>query len=327
MIMERMRALRNTAVLFFSVWLAVSPTSLAASGQEREGTAGGRSKSRFSLRLNGGLSLPDTGDINGMIRSYGEGTARIQELGQTSSISWKEIKSVPEASLELRYELSKRVSVGFEGGFVHKKFPGTWSFEADLTDVDILQELRFDDSFDIIPVVISGYYYFHRGRLDMYLKGGLGMYFGRYELNEAAEQDNYYHEEGYEGEYHRTITDHGVAHGASLGLHSGLGMEWRISGGLGLNIEALFRKCSIKNWDGYLDRSILENERSGELSSSSATAYVFNQHINLGFHETSYFVGDGVRVDRVELYDIGNGKPADIRLDGISIKIGIRVSL
>lgn len=98
---ERRRSLLIPAVLFFSVWMAGPMTALPASKYEREGTADGRGKSRFSLRLNGGLSLPDTGDIKGMIRSYGDAAARIMDLGQTSSISWNEIKSVPGAPLRI----------------------------------------------------------------------------------------------------------------------------------------------------------------------------------------------------------------------------------
>lgn len=154
--------------------------------------------------------------------------------------------------------MSKRVSGGLESGLIHKKFPGAWSFETYSANVDILQKLRFDDSFDMIPVVLNGYYFFHRGRMDIYLKGGLGVYFGRYALNETSSGSALVRSDFYQdGTYVDSRIDsaqyacegQGAFHGASLGLHAGVGVEWKIAAKVRLGPGPL-RSCVRRSGAG-----------------------------------------------------------------------------
>ena len=329
--------------------LLAAPAS-AAGGPDQ---ANARGRSPFSLRLSGSLAFPDAGDVNGMIRSYNGTAALINSNGQTAAVDWKEIKSAGEFSLELRYELSARIGLGLEGGFLRKKFPGTWSFNAVYSDVTTSynesgsfgEELRTDNSFNVIPVVLSGYYYVLRGRLDLYIKGGIGVYFGRYELNETLLVEHDIVTEYYDGDgdYEDTnidkgsslYEDHGVAHAASLGLHSGLGLEWRLSDRLSFNLEGLFRTLDLTHWNGYLDQSFRHEYQTGYSSEDISAGASYQRTMIQGRlrcryeqYSDGHLPDGGIFMKQISIDPDGySGKRASVRLDGLSIKVGISIRI
>lgn len=305
-------------------------------------------KSRFSLKLGGGLAMPDMGDINGMIRSYNDASAAITAAGQTSAVSWNKIKTVGDFSLELQYALTDHISLGLETGYMYKKFPGTWSLDASYaegSEDDYIDShtnsyaYEFNDSVSVIPVVLSGYYFIHAGDLDVYFKGGLGIYFGRYELNrntsESLHQTTNYYSDGTvwrtDVDNNDTVTTyHGVAHDASLGLNAGLGLEWKLTGRLSLNIEGIFRTVDLNSWKGYLDSSGTSTTVSGSESEGLKTTtskFLSMMDYSLRYGPRTYNLGDdSANVKSCEMTYSYN-RAARILLDGLSVKVGFKIRL
>ena len=346
--MKKLKRLAPAAILISLLWIAVEGAQPLAA---QDDSAGKTHRSRFSLKLTGGLSFPDTGDINGMIRSYEDATAQIIADGQSAVLDWKRIKSVCEGTVELQFALTDRVSLGLETGFMRKRFPGTWSIDASYPGetggnyVDSYTysiDHQFNNSFNIIPVVLNGYYFFHRGKFDFYIKGGIGCYFGRYELNgtssaEAVHTSEYYEYDIYVDTYvadeKTDVIGHGVAHRVAMGLHSGIGMEWKLSSRIALNFEGLFRAVDLKNWKGYMDNSVIYTDQSGYISEGLSTYGSTSKTIydnSLRYNYQIQFVGgqyNYVPVKMVYFAFPPEGKRASLRLDGLSFRIGLKIGL
>ena len=345
--MKSLKKITRVVCLSALLWTVVQGAQPSAS---QEDSAVKSHKSRFSLKLNGGLAFPDTGDINGMIRSYKDATAQIIADGQSAVLDWKEIKSVWEGTVELQFALTDRVSLGLETGFMRKRFPGTWTinsaYAVELNGGAVQNSAynvddKFADSFNVIPVVLSGYYFFRYGKCDFYLKGGIGCYFGRYGLNETTstetiETTDLYEDDTYVDSYilysKVVVANHGVAHTAEVGLHAGIGMEWKLSGRIALNIEGLFRAADLKRWSGYVESLADFTDRQGYQSDNPETSVsrgksLFSYPL-LYCYSTQCESSTGyVYIKKVAFNAAGFSKRASLRLDGLSFRVGLKIGL
>ncbi len=345
--MKKLKRLAPAAILFSLLWIAVEGARPLAA---QDDSAGKTHRSRFSLKLTGGLSFPDTGDINGMIRSYEDATAQITADGQSAVLDWKRIKSVYEGTVELQFALTDRVSLGLETGFMRKRFPGTWNIATsypDVVDGDAVTDETsstdrwFNDSFNVAPVVLNCYYFLHRGKFDYYVKGGIGCYFGRYELDrrsvtESTEMTDYYEDGTYEDTYEYNTAglsvDHGLAHAVTVGLQAGAGLEWKLSDKIALGFEGLFRTVDLKNWNGYVDNLYTSSYEQGYLSEglqshSDTTRNIAEYSLRCYYGPQSLSSDRYVTVKKVDMYYPVAGKAASLRLDGLSFRIGLKIGL
>ncbi len=126
---------------------------------------------------------------------------------------------------------------------------------------------------------------------------------------------------------------HGAFHGVSMGLHAGIGVEWKIAAGVRIVAEGLFRTVGQKNWNGLQENRITASSTSGYLSeglettSSEYTQTFEKLRCYYDVIENQYLPDGRLNIKRLDGGNEYIGRAANIRLDGLSLRIGIRIGL
>jgi len=228
--------------------------------------------SDFGLRLYGGWSYTDGGDLNKSITGWREYYGDRRSAGFSSSYNLGAMHSASELGAEAVLALSRQWNLSLGIGYISQKTSGqiftrsvgheevTDSFpEPGAVDFEQTTEQRPDYTLLTIPVTLSLDYAFALGpRWRLTLGGGGGIYWGRLDLQESynilsesvAEEPTangivrYIDQLRTTGEYSEELTSRG------FGLHGRLGLEYRLSSSTFLSVAVLGRWVNMKGWEG-----------------------------------------------------------------------------
>jgi hypothetical protein len=232
-------------------------------------SAGG---SDFSLRLYGGWSYANGGDLNKSINGWRQYYGDRRGSSFTSMYNLGTMHSAGELGAEAVLTLSRRWSLSLSIGSVSQEksgqiftrlvrkeesldsFPDPWQ-----VDFEQKTEQRPRYTRLTIPVTLSLDYAFDLGtRWTLTVGGGGGIYWGRLDLEESynissetvAEEPTangivqYIDQLRTTGEYSEKLT------GTGFGLHGRLGLEYRLSSSTFLTVAVLGRWVNMKGWEG-----------------------------------------------------------------------------
>jgi len=228
--------------------------------------------SDFSLRLYGGWSYADGGDLNKSINGWREYYRDRRGAGFTSSYNLGTMHGAAEIGAEAVLALSQRWSLSLSIGYVSQNksgqiftrlvghdegldsFPDPWQVDFEQTTEQRPRYTRLT-----IPVTLNLDYAFVLGtRWILTVGGGGGIYWGRLDLEESynissetvAEEPTangvvqYVDRLRTTGEYSEKLTSTG------FGLHGRLGLEYRLSSSTFLTVAVLGRWVNMKGWEG-----------------------------------------------------------------------------
>lgn len=243
---------KNLFLFVFLVFFAVTPIL---------------SQPKFSLKLVGGVSSMDGGDLNEAIKDYNRLYADYDALGFPASFDLDELRWIPNFKGELIISLSSNFAIGIGTEYLSKTNKGTgqinYSEVTDYPDETYSYEIDNKDDFSVsikaTPILLNFYYFFPtRGKITAFIYAGVAYYFASFEQTDVYDYD---YEDAYESpiwnDWIYTYSNSGTwkenAKDDSFGFQGGLGFEFDFTSRIALVAEISGRIANFKNWSG--DRS------------------------------------------------------------------------
>jgi len=272
----------------------------------------GKAKPRFSFKLAGGYGTMSTGDLNTVINSINN---RLKDLG--SAIILSKIGELEELNLGPGFEgefvinISEKVGIGIGSGYIHRKK----NSEAGLKYGTLVSlGVTLESLVVAIPVEISAYYFFPtKSKLNIYLKGGIGYYFGilKYDSKLNAEIATF------NVSMRETSGD---MRDNAMGFHGGIGFEYDIAKNIGLFVEGAGRYAKLKDWKG--DETYIDFEgQTDEISGTLWLCETLNDRTEKYY--PSFKVSKNKPSSEAESYR--NIRKAEIDFSGFSLRLGLRI--
>ena len=318
---------KNLFLFVFLVFFAVTPIL---------------SQPKFSLKLVGGVSSMDGGDLNEAIKDYNRLYADYDALGFPASFDLDELRWVPNFKGELIISLSSNFAIGIGTEYLSKTNKGTgqinYSEVTDYPDETYSYEFDNKDDFSVsikaTPILLNFYYFFPtRGKITAFIYAGVAYYFASFEQSDVYDYDL---EDAYESpiwaDWISTYSYSGTwkenAKDDSFGFQGGLGFEFDFTSRIALVAEISGRIANFKNWSG--DRSDdwrIEaswwdeiwgtdsySDSGRDVETGKLWADTFTNYITDKSYKTIGIDTDGDR-------------EAKINLNGFQFRIGIRIKI
>jgi opacity protein-like surface antigen len=248
-------SLKNLCVFVFSGLLIASPIF---------------SQSKFSIRLTGGLSTIDGGDLNDDIREFHKFASYLNgNPVYSASLDLDEMNSAFNFGGELVYNIKNRFSIGLETEYLTRTVEGLFSLDYSTstaywwgTGIEGWNEMSTRMyTLRAIPILLNLYYSIPLGnKTSIILNLGSGYYFGSFGRSSDYEGGSEYEEESwyyldYLYEYSYSGVEKETSNAATFGFHGGIGIDINLTSHIGLIIEARGRMVNFKDWEGdYRDR-------------------------------------------------------------------------
>jgi len=318
---------KNLFLFVFLVFFAVTPIL---------------SQPKFSLKLVGGVSSMEGGDLNEAIKDYNRLYADYDALGFPASFDLDELRWVPNFKGELIISLSSNFAIGIGTEYLFKTNKGTgqinYSEVTDYPDETYSYEFDNKDDFSVsikaTPILLNFYYFFPtRGKITAFIYAGVAYYFASFEQSDVYDYDL---EDAYESpiwaDWISTYSYSGTwkenAKDDSFGFQGGLGFEFDFTSRIALVAEISGRIANFKNWSG--DRSDdwrIEaswwdeiwgtdsySDSGRDVETGKLWADTFTDYITDKSYKTIGIDTDGDR-------------EAKINLNGFQFRIGIRIKI
>jgi opacity protein-like surface antigen len=318
---------KNLFLFVFLVFFAVTPIL---------------SQPKFSLKLVGGVSSMDGGDLNEAIKDYNRLYADYDALGFPASFDLDELRWIPNFKGELIISLSSNFAIGIGTEYLSKTNKGTgqinYSEVTDYPDETYSYEFDNKDDFSVsikaTPILLNFYYFFPtRGKITAFIYAGVAYYFASFEQSDVYDYDL---EDAYESpiwaDWISTYSYSGTwkenAKDDSFGFQGGLGFEFDFTSRIALVAEISGRIANFKNWSG--DRSDdwrIEaswwdeiwgtdsySDSGRDVETGKLWADTFTNYITDKSYKTIGIDTDGDR-------------EAKINLNGFQFRIGIRIKI
>lgn len=312
--------------------------------------------SSLGFRFYGGGSWVDGGDLNKNIQGWKDYFIDRNEGSYSSAYDVKKLHRLWDSGAEAAYGLSPRLRITLGIEFLTGKtkgeifsvshqeqdyFNSNDDFGETLVDEQSLQQPQYRLQAVHIPLTFS-YSFPFGNRAQIFLGGGVGYYSGELKFNEIYQYDFDYIEEknlsgtlikvadlySSLGEYSEETTC------KTFGFHLKGSLELEIRRDLFLIIEAVGRWVEFRNWQGSKTDTFSWDHIWGPWGAFSESDSQVERNLGrLWFAETqsdemgkSYpqFVFSEEE-PQSSIYN--NARPAKINLNGISLRIGIRISL
>ena len=319
--------LKNLFLFVFLVFFAVTPIL---------------SQPKFSLKLVGGVSSMEGGDLNEAIKDYNRLYADYDALGFPASFDLDELRWIPNFKGELVISLSSNFAIGIGTEYLSKTNKGAarinYSEVTDYPDETYSYEFDNKDDFSVsikaTPILLNFYYFFPtRGKITAFIYAGVAYYFASFEQTDVYDYDS---EDAYESsiwaDWISTYSYSGTwkenAKDDSFGFQGGLGFEFDFTSRIALVAEISGRIANFKNWSG--DRSDdwrIEaswwdeiwgtdsySDSGRDVETGKLWADTFTDYITDKSYKTIGIDTDGDR-------------EAKINLNGFQFRIGIRIKI
>jgi len=301
----------------------------------------------FSLKVIGGYSLIDAGDINGAIGGFQQQYEDYGRLeGTDAQLSLDKIRGVLDFRAELLMQWTPHLAVGFGIEALSRSSRGSGTINSDIvteywwgTDYETMA-YESETSFQIssVPLMVNLYYYFPIARrASLYLQAGIGYYCARIKYTDDYTSDSsvrgeswYYLNDLYEFSYTGSIQETSKAY--ALGFQGGVGLDVPLSRRLGFVAELNYRGVRFQKWEGdysdqwdwdefYQEEGLDPQTASGseeEEESGQLWFYSYDDSVTGGRYSTL-----GVFADK----PAADSRRAVINLNGFSIRIGIKIRI
>ena len=272
----------------------------------------GKAKPRFSFKLAGGYGTISTGDLNTIINSIDSSFRDL--VGVTALFIEDEqenLNSGPDFEGEFIINLTEKVGIGIGSGYIHRgKNNETGFIYGSLLSFNAALETMGS----AIPVKISAYYFFPiKSRMNIYLKGGIGYYFGKLAYDSKLDAQIFI--------FGLPSWDRSMdMKDNTIGLNGGIGFEYDIAKNIGLFVEGAARYARLNDWKGdeiYTDVEGKTDKISGTLWYCEAL------HDQTGIYYPSFKVSKNKPSS--EAGSNRNIRKAEIDFSGFSLRLGIRI--
>jgi len=264
----------------------------------------GQAQKKFSLKLTGGYGTMSAGDINEMLSSLDTILTDLLS-GFTKEGSLEKIKWGLDFDGELIVDLTDNIGIGLGVGYIQRKKDSETIFMEPLGTVTITGEPKIT----VIPIKLSAYYFYPiASRLNIFLNGGIGYYFGNitfgFGSDVSAIEETFWTKNVIEAK------DDGI------GFHGGIGFEYNMAKNFAFFVEGAGRYTKLKNWEG--DITITDSD--GYTDKSSGTVWYYETEFFGKYYPTI-----DVAKDKPTYPDIKNVRKFEGDLSGFSFRAGIRV--
>jgi opacity protein-like surface antigen len=304
------------------------------------------SQSKFSIRLTGGLSTIDGGDLNADIREFHKFTSHLNgNPVYSANLNLDEMNYAFNFGGELVYNIKNRFSIGLGTEYLTRTVEGPFSLDYSTsinhwwgTGIEGWNETSTRMyTVRAIPILLNLYYSIPLGnKTSIILNLGSGYYFGSFERSSDYEGGSEYEEESwyyldYLYEYSYSGVEEETANAATFGFHGGVGIDINLTSHIGLIIEARGKMVNFKDWEGdYRDRwnweesewletqGIIFGDNGSELDKHSGKLWLISYE-------------DELTNENYERAVIFEEKPeialrqAEINLNGITARAGIKI--
>ena len=264
---------------------------------------------KFTLKVSGGYGSLSGGDFTAVADGLNEQLDDLARLTGASTSGEIEVpKWGPDFEGEFVYSLTENWGVGLGVGYIRKSLESG----ADL-QIGTYARVSFEwePGYKIIPITLNGYYNFPiASKMNAYVKGGVGYYFGTldYQIRQENELVGI------------TVWEEndGTAKDSGFGFQSGLGFEYSLSDSVALILEGTGRYANLKNWDvKNVNRTALGTEKD-----TGTFWYVEEYQEDTGKYYPSLELSDDEPTDP----DLRNVRKMEVSLSGIVFKVGIKFS-
>ncbi len=321
-----------------------------------------RKKKPVSINLGGGLGLIEGGDLNGMIKDYNQ---LFKDYGQLLpdedlEIDWSQFRWSPNFSGEFFFNFSRYMSVSLAAGYLTKTNPGnlaytildSWTGDDPLSAYQLISEqdsyaAEPEHKLTVIPLTLSFYLYLPMDSFaDFYIKAGAGYYSGKLEYRESYQSEYSYQEEYYDSgdnylfswieeySYGGTLTYE--AKSKTIGFHAGAGFDLKFSSFLSLVIEGGYRWVEFTDWEGEASDSWSYYARWGwtDIGLTEDSGSQSDSWDGKIWHHENYDPDLNKSYANINLYKeepqpdeyTRNIRPAEIKMSGLALRAGIKIS-
>jgi len=318
-------------------------------------------KKLISIHLGGGLNNINGGDLNSMITDYKQWIEDYNEYYITDySVNWKELKWIQNFRGEVLLNLSSSFSIGLGTEYLTKKSRGTNTFNNVFNgtiyestyyyDYSLIYNYTGEPEYRLtaIPVTLNAYFFMPiNNRLKVFIVGGIGYYFGQLKYNNPYQSDSEYNEDHYanDGTYLYSWLDDYSYDGTEtyqakcnkIGLHGGVGVDFKLFSNISLVAEANYRHVSFKDWKGSWSDNwswneewgwsdLTLNEDSGSVNESISNGKIWAyeyEDSDMGKQYLRLLFNEGEPTPQPGMLNI---RQAKINLNGFSLRLGVKIS-
>ncbi len=320
-------------------------------------SAGLKGEKRLSVVLHVGVGKPDWNDVNGMMNSYAELSDIVRgevPPGLDFASSWPAVGSVLEYGAEIRFNITPRLAAGVGFGLISKTVEGYYTISASSyftyegiyngepavfeVKADDLTGLTIRTRMTVIPWTLQAYYFVPLGRMGQaFVKGGVSFYAGKLkhgEFSREMESESADIYSALDGTFIRTDVNgeesileysHDSA-SRTLAFRGGIGLDLKLLSEVSLVIEADYNTARLKDWKGQGGANLVNSvTESGTTEKTTTPLDSFEG--NLWYVGVDSGEGNLETIDMFEFEPVGLDpqRPVVIRLDGISLKAGLRI--
>ena len=264
---------------------------------------------KFSLKFSGGLGSTAGGDFNAFADGLNSLAADLVPfLGLTKTGELENPNWGIDFEGELVFSLSRNFGVGLGAGY-HKRSKET-SLKMALEPLSSVS-LTWEPELTIIPMNLSGYYFFPIGsKMNAFLKAGIGYCVAKVYLKLREEYTSFLGLEGWD-------EDEFEAKNSGFGFQGGLGIEYNLTGTISLFAEGMGRYLKITGWE--LEGTT--TNASGVIKGSGTLWYLEE------FFEANgkYYPGLQISEQKPTYPAYRNVREAEVDFSGFSLRVGIKI--
>ncbi len=223
------------------------------------------SQSKFSIRLTGGVSFINGGDLNRDIREFHKWISNLNGVpGYSASLDLNEMNYVFNFGGEFVYQFNNNFGVGIGTEYLAKTVEGpakiVYSDSTEYwwgTAFNTYDEVNTHSyTLKAIPILLNLYCFIPWGeKKSIFLNFGTGYYFGSFKHKSDFNGTSEYREESwyywdYLYNYSYTGVNEDTTNATTFGFHGGIGIDYNLTSHIGIIIEARGRIVNFKDWEG-----------------------------------------------------------------------------
>jgi len=265
----------------------------------------------FSIKLTGGYGNVAVGDINAVLEGQDSLFNYFTTIaGYTKEGEFKDLNKGFEYECEFIVDINEHFGIGIGAGYIQRKQLNKFTIEMWENYEYQYMASFIDPKLSAVPIKLSIYYFFPlTTRLNLYLNGGIGYYFGKIQYSTSDELQM-----GHD----QWITISEIeAKDNGLGFHGGIGIEFNIIKNIAFFIEGAGRYAKLKDWEG--DEILTSN---GDVERTAGTLWCYGIPYSDG---REYFSWLSVQKEKPSDPNIKNVRKAEVDYSGFSFRIGLKI--
>jgi opacity protein-like surface antigen len=266
----------------------------------------------FSLKFTGGYGTMSIGDLNVLPNATKEGAFKKPNTGF-------------EYEGELIISLSEHFGIGIGAGYIWREEPSESTFEEDFGSYYLQSDNSYSPELSAIPIKLSVYYYFPiLSRMNLFLNGGIGYYFGKLNYHRLVDSHHVFEDLDSQDVKEDSVME---TKDNGMGFHGGIGLEYDFMKNLTLFIEGAGRYIQLKGWEGdiirYVESTYDDGTTEGATETSYGTLWYYEYYPETHPDWPSYVLK--IQEEKPMHSEFRNVRKAEGDLSGLSVRIGFRI--